>query len=68
MATRLSQASPPLDLEDAEEDASSIENASAAATRSVVEAASRLRALAEENADPDADARDRGYALGRRRG
>ena len=59
MATRLSQASPPLHLEDAEEeDASSRDNASAAATRAVVEAASRLRALAEENADPDADARD----------
>jgi hypothetical protein len=57
MATRLSQASPPLELEDAE-DASSIENASAAATRSVVEAASRLRALAEENANSVADARD----------
>lgn len=63
MATRLSQASPPVHLEDAEEDASasSRDNASAAATRSVVEAASRLRALAEENAEenPDADARDR---------
>jgi len=61
MATRLSQASPPVHLEDAEEDASSRDDASAAATRSVVEAASRLRALAEENAEenPDADARDR---------
>ena len=59
MATRLSQASPPLHLEDAEEeDAPSRDNASAAATRAVVEAASRLRALAEENVDPDADARD----------
>ena len=58
MATRLSQASPPLHLEDAEEDASSRDNASAVATRAVVEAASRLRALAEENVDPDADARD----------
>ena len=52
MATRLSQASPPLHLEDAEEDASSRDNASAVATRAVVEAASRLRALAEETSTP----------------